>query len=73
MTGAETGLPGSVPARLLGAYRGLPRDYQEAVRKHLLGGTSADWLSDWFGRYGLPVGATTIKKYRRHLRSEGSV
>lgn len=53
--------------RLDSVYRALPRAAQEAFYDHLTNGTSADYLSDWCSRAGLPVGATTIKRFRRRM------
>lgn len=65
-------LPGSPPPKLQEAYGALAPDARSAVLPHLIGDTSADYLSGWFSRYGAPVGATTIKAYRR-ANAEGSV
>lgn len=46
----------------------LSRERREAFLPHLHGGTSAEFLSDWLGRAGVPVSATTIKRYRRTLQ-----
>lgn len=57
----------------------LSKSYGEALEpflKHLSGGTSAEWLADTLTEAGYPIGATTIKSYRRKLRAvanEGSV
>lgn len=67
-----TQLPGEVPPALEAAFLALSEPRQEALLPHLLGGTSADYLSDWFRRAGSPVGATTIKTYRQKLRRSAS-
>jgi hypothetical protein len=61
-------LPGNPPPALSEAVSALSEPRREALLPHLLNGTSADWLSDWFKRAGQPVGATTIKLYRRRLK-----
>lgn len=38
---------------------------------HLRGGTSANYLADWLKRAGCPVGATTIKDYRKKVQHVG--
>lgn len=68
---SELDLPGDPPPVLRDAYGPMAVPYKEAVLDHLLGGTSADWLSGWFKRYGTPVGSTTIKTYRASLRETG--
>lgn len=62
--------PGLVPPVLAKALAKQDPERRQALTAHLLGGTSADYLSGWFRRAGAPVGATTIKKYRRSLDSE---
>ena len=64
---APTPLPGAVPPVLSEALSKLHPERREALVEHLLGGTSADYLSDWLGRAGTPVGPTTLKKYRRSI------
>jgi len=59
--------PGTPPPALLDAVGRLDDERQEAFFTHLIGGTSADYLSDWMKRAGAPIGATTIKNYRRTL------
>jgi hypothetical protein len=61
-------LPGSPGPKLQQAYEELPADYRQPFRNHLLGGTSADWLSHWLGLASMPVSATTIRTYRRALQ-----
>lgn len=61
-------LPGTPPPALRRSYGALTGSQRAAVRPHLLGGTSADYLADWFRRAGAPVGATTLKTYRRSLK-----
>ena len=60
-------MPGALPPVLESALAEQSTERREALVAHLLGGTSADWLSDWMARAGSPVGATTIKRYRRSL------
>lgn len=61
-------LPGVPPPRLRAAYEALSAARKAAVFEHLTGNTSADYLADWFNRADAPVGATTIKQYRRKLK-----
>lgn len=55
----------------------LPQPYDKAARNHLDGGTSAEWLATTLTEAGFPIGATSIKSYRRKAREasiyEGSV
>jgi hypothetical protein len=53
------------------ALEGVGGEAREAFLAHLLGGTSAAWLSDWLSRAGHPVSATTIKDYRKKVRHDG--
>lgn len=64
-------LPGVPPPSLKAVWGLLSPFSRTALRAHLLGGTSADWLADTLCSEGLQVSATTIRKYRRSL--EGSV
>lgn len=64
-----TGLPGTPPPVLVTALGKHDAERRNAVVAHLLGNTSADYLSDWLSRAGTPVGATTIKRYRRELNA----
>jgi hypothetical protein len=57
-----------LPPVLKEALEALSPECVEAIVPHLIGDTSADWLSDMFGRAGQPVGATTIKLYRRRVK-----
>jgi hypothetical protein len=41
---------------------------REAFLAHVRGGTSATWLADWLTRAGHPVGATTVKDFRKKVR-----
>lgn len=49
------------------ALASVGQEAREAFLDHLQGGTSANWLSDWLSRAGHPVGATTIKDYRKKV------
>lgn len=60
-------LPGDVPPVLAEALGRHDPERREAFMKHLTGGTSAEYLSNWLTRAGTPVGETTIKKYRRSI------
>lgn len=50
------------------ALAALGPDFREPVLEHIRGGTSAEWLADWFKRAGFPVGASSIKRYRKKVR-----
>lgn len=60
-------LPSGVPPVLADALRGLPPGVSERFIEHLAEGTSCDWLSDWLGRAGHPVSATTLKRARQSI------
>lgn len=60
-------LPGEAPPVLAEALSQHDAERRQAFIAHLLGGTSADYLSGWLKRAGTPVGATTIKSYRRSI------
>jgi hypothetical protein len=53
------------------ALEAVGPDARDAFLTHLRGGTSATWLADWLKRAGHPVGATTIKDYRKKVRDAG--
>lgn len=67
-TATITGLPGDVPPVLAKALSQHGKERRAAFITHLLGGTGAQYLADWLKRAGTPVGATTIKDYRRTIR-----
>ena len=66
-TGA--GLPGTPGPKLGAAWAAMDTAKRAAFRPHLLGTTSAEYLSGWLARAGTPVSASTIRTYRRSLRA----
>ncbi|MFD7259294.1 hypothetical protein [Streptomyces sp. NPDC059874] len=64
-------LPGDPGPTLHDIYAAMTEAEQGAFAPHLLGETSADWLSSTLRRAGHDVSATTIRTYRRALRQEG--
>jgi hypothetical protein len=64
-------LPGTPGPRLEAIWEALGPRAREALRKHLLGGTSADWIASTLRESGYPISASTIRTYRRSL--EGGV
>ncbi|MEU8835223.1 hypothetical protein OG763_38095 [Streptomyces sp. NBC_01230] len=64
-------LPGDPGPTLRDIYAAMNEDEQGALAPHILGETSADWLSTTLRRHGHDVSATTIRTYRRSLRQEG--
>ena len=64
-------LPGNVPAKLRSALEAHDAETQDLFLRHLLGGTSSEFLAESFSAVGYPVGSTTIKRYRRHLQDIG--
>lgn len=59
---------GSALTRIEVALAGMSDDAKAMFHEHLLGGTSADWLSEVLAEAGTPVSATMIKKYRTTVR-----
>ncbi|WP_406192270.1 hypothetical protein OH733_05580 [Streptomyces griseus] len=66
-----TELPGDPGPTLTDIYAAMTEAEQVAFVPHLLGETSADWLSLILRKGGHDVSATTIRTYRRALRQEG--
>ncbi|QDP44247.1 hypothetical protein KGG70_gp37 [Streptomyces phage Celia] len=66
-----TTLPGSPGPSLEAIWGALSEAERDALRPHLLGDTSADWLSAVLKKYGREVSASTIRTYRRALRQSG--
>jgi hypothetical protein len=64
-------LPGEPGPTLHDIYCAMSLDEQHAFAPHLLGETSADWLSKTLRKHGHDVSATTIRTYRRALRQDG--
>lgn len=64
----ELALPGTPGPALRALWESLDPETKAIARDHLLGGTSAEWLSLCFTEHGHRIGATTIKTYRRSLR-----
>ncbi|WP_394615861.1 hypothetical protein JNUCC0626_40015 [Lentzea sp. JNUCC 0626] len=63
-------LPGT-PGRTLNAlWDSLDDTQRAALRPHLLGGTSADWLAELLREAGRAVSASTIRTYRRALHQK---
>lgn len=60
-------LPGHPPRVLALAYNDLSDEARRALRPHLLGGTSSEYLADWLRRAGKPVGSRTIRRYRASI------
>lgn len=50
------------------ALASLGDQVRDAFLAHVRGGTSAAWLADWLTRAGHPVGATTVKEFRKKVR-----
>lgn len=57
-------IPGRPGPKLKRAIDSMSPERRAAFEQHLAGGTPATYLSDWLGRAGTPVSATTIKEYR---------
>ncbi|XVV02739.1 hypothetical protein ACQPW3_36115 [Actinosynnema sp. CA-248983] len=66
-------LPGKPGPTLRALWDGLTSDQRTALRPHLLGDTSADWLTAVLREHGLTVSASTIRNYRRATRQKGGV
>ena len=50
------------------ALAAMSEQARAKFHEHLLGGTSADWLSEVLASAGTPVSATMIKQYRTRVR-----
>lgn len=59
------GIPGPALDRL---WRALTAQERRALKAHLLGTTSAEWLAQTLNTFGHSISATTIRTYRRSLR-----
>ena len=68
-------LPVKPTGRLAEVLAAVNPNARKALEAHLLGGTSADWLSTVLTSEGYPIGASTVKSYRRAVKfhSEGRV
>lgn len=64
----ELTLPGTPGPAVAGVWGSLVAEEREALLPHLLGGTSAEWLSLTLRDLGIPLSATSIRTYRRSLR-----
>lgn len=58
------GIPGPAIASIWGH---LTASERRALKPHLLGSTSAEWLSRTLSAFGHAVSATTIRTYRRSV------
>ena len=67
----SSALPGEPGPTLAAIWDRLTEGEQYALALHLLGETSADWLSTTLRKFGHDVSATTIRTYRRAIRQEG--
>lgn len=67
----EPVLPGSPGKALSSVWGQLSHPERAALLPHLVGATGADWVANELTRAGHPIGATSIKNYRRALRQEG--
>ncbi|MCX5236263.1 hypothetical protein OG824_13740 [Streptomyces prunicolor] len=67
----SSALPGEPGPTLVTIWERLTEGERYALAPHLLGETSADWLSTTLRRFGHDVSATTIRTYRRAIRQEG--
>ena len=54
--------------RMERALAAMSEEAKAMFHEHLLGGTSADWLSEALASAGTPVSATMIKQYRAKVR-----
>lgn len=58
-------LPVKPTGRLADILAVVNQGARESLEKHLLGGTSADWLSFILTSEGYPISASTIRSYRQ--------
>ena len=64
-------LPGSPGPSLEEIWGALSEDERAALRPHLLGETSADWLANVLREHGHNISASSLRTYRRALRQTG--
>lgn len=64
-------LPGIPGSTLSAIWRALTATERHAFLPHLIGTTSAEWLSEILYDEGHAVSASTIRTYRRSLRQNG--
>ena len=64
---AATFHPG-MTGRLAEVWDELAPDERDALRPHLWGDTSAEWIAQTLTQHGHSIGATTIKKFRRLVK-----
>ena len=71
----ESTLPVNPTGRLAEVLAAVNPNARKALEKHLLGGTSANWLAAVLTSEGYPIGCTTIKMYRHAVKmhNDGSV
>lgn len=56
-----------MPPSLAKALAHIGTEAAEVFLEHLRARTSANYLSDWLSRAGVPVSATTLKEARRAI------
>lgn len=56
--------------RLKEIYEELPEEEREALDAHILGGTSAAWLSNTLTACGYKISSTTLKEQRARFNGE---
>ena len=68
-------LPVKPTGRLAEILKAVNPNARKALEKHLLGGTSADWLATVLASEGYPISASTIRTYRQGVKvyNEGHV
>lgn len=64
----ETDLPGTPPPALQAVWGVLDGRTRDALREHLLGGTSAEWIATTLRAHTYVISASTIRTYRRSLK-----
>ena len=70
-----TTLPVKPTGRLAEILKAVNPNARKALEKHLLGGTSAEWLATILTGEGYPISASSIRAYRRAVKfhNDGSV
>lgn len=56
--------------RLAEVWDEIPGSAREPLKEHLLGGTSAEWIAQTLTSEGHPIGASTIRTWRRNTRED---
>lgn len=65
-------LPGTPGPSITALWEALTASERHALKPHLIGSTSAEWVADVLRSSDLVISATSIRTYRRSLRQNGT-